>query len=311
LTLLVCIPIGLHDLYAKERWYFGGMPCYLIAFIENTLGVSSILSIFFITLERYLVIVKPLMTTRVTMMQSKTLKLIIFIWFLAITINVPLIYLSEYKMSSFFDDTEDYQCLLMVTNTASSVYIVSASFLIYVFIGVMLVYMYCRISVQLNKSTLYIFTFSPEFYSFKHNSSFDEPANSNHNCKQRSSMRTSEGELILLRKNTLCTSLHHFKGSNNSLLKYIRLRRKLICMLIAVVVAFYVCLFPVKVWNLVYMFFGHRADFMSVVTLKVYWVVNIIVRSLFYINSSINPLLYNWLSAKFRSNFKKIIYRTT
>ncbi len=172
----------------------------------------------------------------------------------------------------------------------------------------MLVYMYCSISAQLNKSTLYIFKFSQDFCSIKHRISFDLAAN---NSNAQSSMRTSEGELIFMRKSTFSSGFYQSKGSNNSLLKYIRLRRKLICMLIAVVVAFYLCLFPIKVWNLVYMFLGHRAEFMSIVTLKIYWFVNIIVRTLFYVNSSINPLLYNWLSAKFRSNFKKIIHRNS
>ena len=57
LTLMICIPVGLHDLYAKERWYFGAVACYLIVFIESSLGVASILSIFFITLERFLLFV--------------------------------------------------------------------------------------------------------------------------------------------------------------------------------------------------------------------------------------------------------------
>lgn len=170
--------------------------------------------------------------------------------------------------------------------------------------------MYCKISKQLNKSTLYVFSFSNES---KSSFSLMHRRKQMVNCEQVEEFpksrratyyKTSKGQLILLRKNTIADSL---PNTNNSLVKYIRLRRKLICMLIIVVGAFYVCLFPLKIWNLLFMFFGHKKWFMDIVTLRVYWSVSITVRTLFYINSSLNPILYNWLSAKFRYNFKKLL----
>ena len=98
LTLVICIPVGLHDLYAKERWYLGAVSCYLIVFIESSLGVASILSIFFITLERFYVICRPL-DVKSLMTQSRTLKLIIFIWLSAFVINFPFIHLAEYQVT--------------------------------------------------------------------------------------------------------------------------------------------------------------------------------------------------------------------
>jgi hypothetical protein len=35
LVLLTCVPSGIHDLFAKERWYLGKIMCYSIAFVEN------------------------------------------------------------------------------------------------------------------------------------------------------------------------------------------------------------------------------------------------------------------------------------
>ena len=215
------------------------------------------------------------------------------------------------------------------------IYIVSVSFLIYFLIGIVLIYMYTKIFTQLNKSTLYVFSFSNESkssfslirreYSLSKSSSLDGPSKKaqaqsatqppatqqqqfsdrNQSTRRKTGFyKTSQGELIMFRKKNMSDRTRHV---NNSLVKYIRLRRKLICMLIIVVVAFYICLFPLKIWNLIYMFLGYRPEFREVVTLRVFWTINIIVRTFFYINSSLNPILYNWLSAKFRYNFKKLL----
>lgn len=261
---------------------------------------------------------------------------------------VKLISFLPFQLQRFNDNTEGYECLLKSDNQMPKIYIVSVSFLIYFFIGIVLIYMYVKIFTQLNKSTLYVFSFSNESksnfslirrdfsLSSKGNNSSDgtqkkqvkknckknkppqpEQATQQHqlqlqqqlinnlgNRRNTTYYKTSEGELILCRKQTMSDRSRH---ANNSLVKYIRLRRKLICMLIIVVAAFYVCLFPLKIWNLTYMFFGYRQEFREVVTLRVFWTINIVVRTLFYINSSLNPILYNWLSAKFRYNFKKLL----
>lgn len=60
LVLIACVPSGLHDLFAKERWYLGEIWCYMVVFIENCMGVASLLSIFSITMERFYVICRPL-----------------------------------------------------------------------------------------------------------------------------------------------------------------------------------------------------------------------------------------------------------
>lgn len=207
------------------------------------------------------------------------------------------------------DNSEHYECLLTAQTPITYTYVVCISFLLYFLIGIVLVQMYCRISQQLSKSTLYVFSFSVEsktnYSLLRRQISKESETRQKFNTRNRHDpVRTSVGELVTLRKLTVGTINY---PTSNSLLKYIRLRRKLICMLIGVVVAFYACLFPLKVWNLVYMFCGHRDWFIEVVTLRVYWTISITVRSLFYINSSINPLLYNWLSAKFRYNFKKLL----
>lgn len=137
MVLLTCVPTGLHDLFAKERWYLGRVTCYLIGFIENSMGIASILSIFFITLERYYVICKPL-SVKSLMTQSRTLKLIIFIWFVSVTINLPLIYMTEYRLGRFNNDEWDFMCFTnMDTENGPwrKIYSIFVTFIIYLIIG--------------------------------------------------------------------------------------------------------------------------------------------------------------------------------
>lgn len=52
--------------------------------------------------------------------------------------------------------------------------------------------------------------------------------------------------------------------------------------------------------------YGH-SDYMRNLQLREYWYISITMRILFYTNSSINPILYNCLSKKFRQSFLKML----
>jgi hypothetical protein len=57
--------------------------------------------------------------------------------------------------------------------------------------------------------------------------------------------------------------------------KYIIPRKQLIFMIMCVIVIFYVCLFPLKIWALVLMFFAHKPNFPKIVDLRTFWYINI------------------------------------
>lgn len=95
---------------------------------------------------------------------------------------------------------------------------------------------------------------------------------------------------------------------NSKLSKYVRQRKRIIAMLVTLIAVFYVCLFPLKIWNLILILFGSEPYFIRTIQLRQYWYINILCRVLFYLNSSINPILYNWFSKKFRINFRKFVF---
>jgi hypothetical protein len=71
LILFICVPIAMHDLYANERWYLGRYVCKLTGFVENCMGVASIVSMLFISCERFLAICEPFQVCNLSFSYSK------------------------------------------------------------------------------------------------------------------------------------------------------------------------------------------------------------------------------------------------
>jgi hypothetical protein len=89
--------------------------------------------------------------------------------------------------------------------------------------------------------------------------------------------------------------------------KQVKQRRQVIRMVMSVLIVFYVCLFPLKTWNVILMNVSSTKGFFQKLDYNQFWFINIITRIFFYTNSSINPILYNFLSKKFRKSFKKLL----
>ena len=312
LVLITNVPIGLHDLYADERWYLGKTMCQLVYFFENCMSFASILSIFFITFERFYVICRPL-SVKSLMTHSLTLKLILIIWFTSILLNFPLALLPNYEIDEFNNKKNGFKCEVRADSKAwRRVYLILITFVFYLFIGFFISYMYIRISKNLKRST-FVFTShktdcitsSHSKISINRNSSFFSSnkniKNNQRLLKERSSQisKSSDG-----RSSKNCEE--PILNINNNLEKYIKPRKQLIKMLMHVVIMFYICLFPLKTWNIVFLFSDLYPSIYSDLGIKIYWYINVIVHFCFYLNSMINPILYNFMSKKFRNSFKKI-----
>ncbi|XP_014673042.1 PREDICTED: cholecystokinin receptor-like [Priapulus caudatus] len=84
-----------------------------------------------------------------------------------------------------------------------------------------------------------------------------------------------------------------------------RARKQVVMMLFAVVVLFFVCLLPFRVFSLWTVF----SDTQQVYALGLETFMNIIyfVRVMFYLNSAVNPIIYNVMSTKFRKAFLRAL----
>lgn len=317
MVLFTCVPSGLHDLFAKERWYLGEIPCYLVSFIENVMGISSILTIFFITCERYYVICRP-MCVKSFMTQSRTLKLVIFIWLVSILANLPFIFTSNYRLSDFYDGSQAYKCYIKLDSHSYFYYTLIANFLVYFFIGILLLAMYYKIYFFLHKSNEFLLSCSRGNSRSPscQNNNINNRNNDNNNNNNRLSSYLSSNSFKLDQTRSSLTNKHLFQvqqlnelsknfdigssrksilhlrtlhGSNlvflkrdlnneetiiisninNKLSKYVRQRKRIIAMLVTLIAVFYVCLFPLKIWNLILLLLGSKPYF----TLRQYWYI--------------------------------------
>ncbi|XP_044261929.1 pyrokinin-1 receptor-like [Tribolium madens] len=85
--------------------------------------------------------------------------------------------------------------------------------------------------------------------------------------------------------------------------------RKVVKMLVAVVVAFFICWAPFHAQRL-YSLYSMKFDELNhSVYLKIYEIVTYISGILYYMSATINPILYNIMSVKFREAFKETFSR--
>ncbi|CAF0801441.1 unnamed protein product [Brachionus calyciflorus] len=279
LVLFTNVPSGLHDLFAKERWYLGQIWCYLVSFIENTTGFASILSIFFIACDRYYVICRPL-NVKSVMNGSRTSKLIVFIWLISILVNLPYILLTSYDLTVFRNREIYFECTTRAEDLLSLSFIIADSFIFYVLIGIVLFIMFFKISKCLKVSNRFL----------KKNASLIYERVSI--CNKQSSISSYK-------------SRDQLKSDSNTA-RQMKKRSQLIRMLMIMLASFYICIFPLKIWTLLNIFGSKIPGFYEGIGLRLFWFVNVTCRIFYYLNSSINPILYNFLSKKFCYSFKKL-----
>ncbi|XP_072935957.1 growth hormone secretagogue receptor type 1-like isoform X2 [Epargyreus clarus] len=96
----------------------------------------------------------------------------------------------------------------------------------------------------------------------------------------------------------------HSKNSNNAG-NVVRYRKQVILMLGTVVLSFFVCLLPFKALTLWIIVFPPE----TIMSLGIdgYYILLYFCRVMLYLNSAINPILYNLMSSKFRDGFVKLL----
>jgi hypothetical protein len=83
-----------------------------------------------------------------------------------------------------------------------------------------------------------------------------------------------------------------------------RARRQVVLMLGTVVVSFFICLIPFRVFTLWFIFFSAKQ--MHILGVEGYYGILYFCRTMLYLNSAVNPILYNLMSSKFRGGFMRV-----
>lgn len=83
-----------------------------------------------------------------------------------------------------------------------------------------------------------------------------------------------------------------------------RARKQVVLMLGTVVMSFFICLLPFRVFTIVIIFMS--TETFSKLGFENYLIVLFVCRMMLYLNSAINPILYNLMSSKFRDGFMRL-----
>lgn len=111
LIILICIPITIYVNYSPFEWVFGSIGCKFASYIQGVAVSSSILTITVISIDRYIIICKPLIV-RTSYTNRKVNFIILMIWIFSFIINLPFPLVRRTKT---FENTESNSSVAFVS----------------------------------------------------------------------------------------------------------------------------------------------------------------------------------------------------
>ncbi|KAG7301032.1 hypothetical protein JYU34_015405 [Plutella xylostella] len=247
MVILFCLPpTVLWDV--TETWFLGNVLCKVLLYFQSVSVTVSVLTLTFISLDRWYAICLPLRFKSSTGWAKVT---ILKIWIIALTFNAPELLVLTVVQTVPLRFQLEYlvQCMATWSETSDLVWHIFKVLFMYTIPLLLMTVAYCQIVRVLWRS------------------------NRIPGCCETASLATAEQARLVT-------------------------RRKAAKMLVAVVAMFAVCYFPVHLLSVLrYTLVMEQDDAMTLLAL--------VSHVLCYANSAINPLIYNFMSDKFRKQFRQ------
>ncbi|OAD62416.1 Orexin receptor type 2 [Eufriesea mexicana] len=256
LVLLLCLPFTvLWDI--TETWFLGLTLCKAVPYLQTVSVTVSILTLTFISIDRWYAICFPLRFKSTT---GRAKNAIIGIWAVALLFDIPdLVVLHTVPPTHIKVNTILFtQCDISWSQKSQITFTIMKLIFLYTGPLIFMSVAYWQIVKVLWRS--------------------DIPG---HNLPSRSSQ----------------TSRAASTGGRNPEV-HLRSRRKAAKMLVTVVITFAICYFPVHLLSVL----RYTTTLPSNKWINA---VSLIAHGLCYFNSAVNPLIYNFMSGKFRKEFRR------
>ncbi|XP_055383813.1 orexin receptor type 2-like isoform X2 [Condylostylus longicornis] len=266
-VILICLPPSV-VWDVTETWFLGESMCKIVLYFQSISVTVSVLTLTFISVDRWYAICFPLRyRTKIT----RAIASVAFIWIVALISDVPeFLALTLKPMNSKlrYETVLFTQCqTTWDIETEKNFYIVRLVTL-YILPLFLMTIAYFKIVRVLWKSE----TIPGHRESRNHH--------------QYTTCGYARGSQM--------------PASNTSTMGQLRARRKAAKMLVAVVIMFAVCYAPVHTFNIMrYTDTLPHNELTSIFSLLSHW--------LCYANSAINPIIYNFMSGKFRREFRNAL----
>ncbi|OCT78385.1 hypothetical protein XELAEV_18029495mg [Xenopus laevis] len=274
LVTIICLPATLL-VDITETWFFGKTLCKVIPYLQTVSVSVSVLTLSCIALDRWYAICHPLMFKSTAKRAQQS---IVIIWIVSCVIMIPQAIVMECR--SVFPELANKTILFTVCDERwegqiySKVYHICFFFITYMVPLCLMILAYLQIFRKLW-------------------------------CRQI----PGTSSVVQRKWKPLQCSIHSkgqqsTKSRNNAVaaeIKQIHTRRKTARMLMVVLLVFALCYLPISILNILKRVFGmftHTNDRETVYAWFTFshWLV--------YANSAANPIIYNFLSGKFREEFK-------
>ncbi|CAH2057392.1 unnamed protein product, partial [Iphiclides podalirius] len=274
MVILICLPpTVLWDV--TETWFFGTAMCRIVLYFQSVSVTVSVLTLTFISVDRWYAICFPL-KFKSTTGRAKTA--ILIIWLLSLLFNVPefVVLQVQKKMQLRFNVQYFMQCTSTWSDESDLKWHIIKALFLYTFPLLLMMIAYCQIVRVLWRSD-------------------NIPGHTESHTLCSTPSRPNNW-LAASRRTT--TSIH----ANASTEGQLRSRRKAAKMLVAVVIMFAVCYFPVHLLSVLRVAYDvQQSDVMTCIAL--------ISHVMCYANSAVNPLIYNFMSGKFRREFHRSYFK--
>ncbi|XP_059140533.1 orexin receptor type 2-like [Physella acuta] len=268
LVILICLPPTLIQ-DVTETWFLGTAVCKAVLFLQSTSVTVSVLTLSAIAVERWWAICYPL---RFKSTLPRARKIILIIWIVAFLASLPELIVAHafpFQFPAPISSSLFTHCKPAWDNLNQGVYQIFVVVFFYLLPIVLMTLTYTHIATVLWS-------------------------------------REIPGDVVGSKKSGRKPMLDSNRKSQE---EQIMARRKAAKMLIAIVVMFALCYLPVhlmsllRYFNVVYS--GNKSDAQIADSLIAQSLVN---HWLPYFNSALNPVIYNFMSAKFRKEFKAACY---
>ncbi|XP_055696230.1 orexin/Hypocretin receptor type 1-like [Lutzomyia longipalpis] len=262
-VILFCLPpTVVWDV--TETWFMGKTMCKIVLYFQTVSVTVSVLTLTFISIDRWYAICFPL---RYVSTNERAIGSIAFIWLVALISDIPeFLTLTTQHKQLRFGITLFTQCVAQWDLETEKNFHIARFVMLYTLPLLIMTIAYFQIVRVLWKSDTI-----PGHRESRHHQQY--------NCGY-------------LRNSAF--------PANSGTMGQLRMRRKAAKMLVAVVVMFACCYFPVNVLNVLrYTIDIGQSEVISILSLFSHW--------LCYANSAVNPVIYNFMSGKFRREFKNAL----
>ncbi|KAH8278527.1 hypothetical protein KR018_004532, partial [Drosophila ironensis] len=293
LLLLSGVPQEVSFIWSKYPYVFGEYFCIGRGLLAETSANATVLTITAFTVERYIAICHPFLGQAMSKL-SRAIRIIVLVWILAVITAIP-------QAAQFgIDDFAGVDKCTVVRVIVEHSFQLSTFIFFLAPMSIILV-LYLLIGLHLYRSSL-----------------IEGPAP----VSRRQHLKNMPSDTVLYRYAGSSNAVNlnggggggGTVGGSGAQLSSVRGRlnhygtRRVLRMLVAVVVCFFLCWAPFHAQRLIAIYAPARGAKLREQHEFVYTVMTYISGVLYYLSTCINPLLYNLMSNKFREAFKAVLF---